>query len=270
MAYFLGRDVAVIITTESITDTEQIGVNGTQSGLCTAGASLDLVFAKEMENVDTDGFTQVSDLTGVDVSIGATDEDITYIGQKGTAKVEIKKEMTVSLTRKKKNNLWDTIFNGPTLAAALTNYATDQTFGARWGLDGSGAKLGDGLVNPKDCGDGTVEDVSCSDTVYNHAKTRECNYSSCVAGCNFDDKGCPSGCKTDDVTHYCGDGKCDSNESLDNCSQDCGTHTSCPVNDFTTDASACNYTKCISGCQWKDGCPAGGYGRRRSRPAGAL
>jgi hypothetical protein len=151
MAYFLGRDVAVIITTESITDGEQIGVNGTQSGLCTAGASLDLVFAKEMENADTDGFTQVSDLTGVDVSIGATDEDITYIGQKATGKVEIKKEMTVSLTRKKKNNLWDVIFNGPTFSGSLTSAPSANSFqGARWGLDGSGSKIGTGLVNPKD------------------------------------------------------------------------------------------------------------------------
>jgi len=157
MAYFLGRDVAVYITTESTGSNESIIIDADQAGRCTVGAMVGagLGFAEDMNSADTADYTAVADLTGVDVSIGATDEDITYIGQKGTAKVEIKKEMTVSLTRKKKNNLWDTIFNGPTLAAALTNYATDQTFGARWGLDGSGAKLGDGLSNPKDVGDGT-------------------------------------------------------------------------------------------------------------------
>tara|TARA_Y100000310_G_C20637440_1_gene791967 strand:- start:33 stop:731 length:699 start_codon:yes stop_codon:yes gene_type:complete len=154
MAYFLGRDVAVYITTESTGSDESININQAMSGKCTAGAAAaaGLLFAREMVSGATSSHSAVADLTGVDVSIGATDEDITYIGQKGTAKVEIKKEMTVSLTRKKKNNLWDTIFNGPTASGSLTNYSTDQTFGARWGLDGSGAKIGDGLSNPKDVG----------------------------------------------------------------------------------------------------------------------
>ena len=157
MAYFLGRDVAVYITTESTTADESINITEVMTGKCTAGAAAapGLLFAQDMDTTATSSYTAVADLTGVDVSIGATDEDITYIGQKGTAKVEIKKEMTVSLTRKKKNNLWDTIFNGPTDSGSLTDYSTDQSFGARWGLDGSGAKIGDGLSNPKDVGDGT-------------------------------------------------------------------------------------------------------------------
>lgn len=157
MAYFLGRDVAVYITTESTGTNESIIIDADQAGRCTVGAMAvaGLGFAEDMNSADTADYTAVADLTGVDVSIGATDEDITYIGQKGTAKVEIKKEMTVSLTRKKKNNLWDTIFNGPSLAATLTSFSADQKFGARWGLDGSGAFQGDGLVNPKDVGDGT-------------------------------------------------------------------------------------------------------------------
>ena len=157
MAYFLGRDVAVYITTESTGNSESINITAAMAGQCEAGAAAaaGLLFAQEMDTTATSTYTAVADLTGVDVSIGATDEDITYIGQKGTAKVEIKKEMTVSLTRKKKNNLWDTIFNGPTIASSLTNYATDQTFGARWGLDGEGASIGDGLSNPKDVGGGT-------------------------------------------------------------------------------------------------------------------
>ena len=153
MAYFLGRDVAVYITTESVTADQAIGVDGTQSGLCTADApgNLDLLFADDMASTATSGFTAVADMTGVDVSIGATDEDITYIGQKGTGKVEIKKEMTITLTRKKKNNLWDTIFNGPTFSGSLSSAPSTNAFhGARWGLDGSGAKIGVGLSNPKD------------------------------------------------------------------------------------------------------------------------
>jgi len=158
MAYFLGRDVAVYITTESTEATECINITEPMAGLCTVSTSgaAGLLFAQGMSVTPTSTYAAVADLTGVDVSIGATDEDITYIGQKGTGKVEIKKEMTVSLTRKKKNNLWDTIFNGPTASGALTSApALNQKFGARWGLDGSGAKIGTGLVNPKDVGGGT-------------------------------------------------------------------------------------------------------------------
>ena len=53
----------------------------------------------------------VSDVTGVDLSIGAVDEDITYFGFRNITKAEIKKETTVSLTRKKSGNSWDAIYN---------------------------------------------------------------------------------------------------------------------------------------------------------------
>tara|TARA_R100001594_G_C4018983_1_gene258716 strand:- start:313 stop:999 length:687 start_codon:yes stop_codon:yes gene_type:complete len=150
MVYFLGRDVSVVITTESATDTETVGISGNK---CVAGSTATdagTLFADDMSDATYSNYTAVADLTGVDISVGAMDEDITFIGQKGTGKVEQKKEMTVTLTRKKKDNLWDLIFNGPSDASFLTSFSADQSWGARWGLDGSGAKLGDGLVNPKD------------------------------------------------------------------------------------------------------------------------
>ena len=150
MVYFLGRDVSVVITTESATDTETVGISGNK---CVAGSTATdagTLFADDMSDATYSNYTAVADLTGVDISVGAMDEDITFIGQKGTGKVEQKKEMTVTLTRKKKDNLWDLIFNGPTDSDFLTSFSDDQSWGARWGLDGSGAKLGDGLVNPKD------------------------------------------------------------------------------------------------------------------------
>ena len=107
MAYFLGRDVSVTIGAGS-----DVGVNG---------SALD--FARtEFCNNEIAGLA-VSDLTGVDLGIGVTDEDITYMGSKTVLKAEIKKETTVSLTRKKSNNVWDVVFNG----------------GARWGANASGA-----------------------------------------------------------------------------------------------------------------------------------
>tara|TARA_R110000824_G_scaffold108320_2_gene255234 strand:- start:2959 stop:3675 length:717 start_codon:yes stop_codon:yes gene_type:complete len=159
MAYFLGRDVAVYLTTESVTDGEAIGTlqeDGVGASVCACAAtgSLDLIFADDMSATATSSHTKVAGLTGVDISIGATDEDITFIGQKGTGKVEIKKEMSVTLTRKKDDNLWDTIFNGPTKKTSLDPQpGTDQPEGARWGLGSTTAKLGDGMKNPKDVTD---------------------------------------------------------------------------------------------------------------------
>lgn len=159
MVYFLGRDVAVYLTTESDESGEAIGTDqlgGVGSSICKAEATgnLDLVFAEDMSAYATDDHTKVAGLTGVDISIGATDEDITYIGQKGIGKVEVKKEMSVTLTRKKDDNLWDTIFNGPTFSGSLDPAPTiNQPEGARWGLGNVTLKLGNGLKNPKDVTD---------------------------------------------------------------------------------------------------------------------
>ena len=154
MVYFLGRDVAVAISTESTVAANDVSV---ASGVCMSGAASGIRFAADMNGSTFASFTAgnglVEDLTGVYISIGAMDEDITYIGQKGTGKVEQKKEVSVTLTHKKKNNVWDVMFNGPSQAASLENFASNQKFGARWGLDmttDDSPYLGDGLSNPKD------------------------------------------------------------------------------------------------------------------------
>ena len=108
MAYFLGRDVSVKIKSPSYVGVTTAGVLDFGSGGVAFAASAG---------------TAVSDVTGIDLGIGVTDEDITYMGSKTVLKAEIKKETTVSLTRKKKDNVWDVIFNG----------------GCRHGEDGSAA-----------------------------------------------------------------------------------------------------------------------------------
>ena len=112
MAYFLGRDVKVYITTEdtvsgSFAGSSYNGVVGFSDVEGTAGA---LTFAYPRATA-TGSMTRVTDVTGVDLSIGAMDEDITYFGLRQVTKAEIKKETTVSLTRKKGDILWDAIFN---------------------------------------------------------------------------------------------------------------------------------------------------------------
>ena len=122
MAYFLGRDVAVTIAAG-----DDVGVTTDGSPLVTAldfdGTATDGAFCD-----DATAGLAVSDLTGVDLGIGVTDEDITYMGSKTVLKAEIKKETTVSLTRKKINNVWDVVFNdecrwGATGAAKIDSLA---------------------------------------------------------------------------------------------------------------------------------------------------
>ena len=167
MAYFLGRDVKVYIGTESDTANKNIGVlSGTAAGateisIAATGTTNFDTFAcslAEGATVADWGSTNVTDLVGVDVSVGAMDEDITYIGQKGTGKVEVKNEYTISLTCKKSNSTWDTIFNGPVASgAAEAQDDTVKKHGARWGLGGdfgnsteAAPLIVDGLANPKD------------------------------------------------------------------------------------------------------------------------
>ena len=123
MAYFLGRDVSVGLASE------QAGIDTTVSGTfvdtqhaslmtmsATSGTS-DVHFAG-VRATGTLGVgvgvlsVDVADVTGVDVSIGAVDEDISYFGYRSVTKAEIKKETTVTLTRKKKDAAWETVFNG--------------------------------------------------------------------------------------------------------------------------------------------------------------
>ena len=108
MAYFLGRDCSVYITTEDTAAASYalVAANGTVSFNTSASG---FTFAAPL-GTGTGG-TAEADITGVDLSIGAVDEDITYVGKRQVTKAEIKKETTISLTRKKKNISWDAIFN---------------------------------------------------------------------------------------------------------------------------------------------------------------
>jgi hypothetical protein len=113
MVYFLGRDVSVTIAAG-----DDVGVSGTAPAVVDFDGSADADFCNKLNA----GLT-VSDLTGVDLSIGVTDEDVTYLGSRTVLKAEIKKETTVSLTRKKSNNVWDVVFNGDCRWGAYNNAA---------------------------------------------------------------------------------------------------------------------------------------------------
>ena len=132
MANFLGRDVKVALTTED--SANGIGADGLVD---TADAAMFI------PSIDFEGGTAFAgalgvevtnpfaDVVGVDISLGAIDEDITYMGQRTVLKAEVKKETTVSLTIKKNTNFWDLVWNL-----------------SRWGLDTAGTDEHDGLTKP--------------------------------------------------------------------------------------------------------------------------
>ena len=142
----LGNKTTAVTTNPQITCANFTGGVSDPTGV--AGAN----FA---ENLDiSPAPAPVANLTGIDIGIGVTDEDITYMGNRTVLKAEIKKETTISLTRKKTDNVWDVVYNGPTAASeGWTGSAAETgTYGARWGvIEGSADNwyIMNGLANPK-------------------------------------------------------------------------------------------------------------------------
>jgi len=133
MAYFLGSDVKVALTTES----ESYGINVTET-TNNYSMAVTATITNGIEELSASNLATGSallDVTGVDLGIGAMDEDIAYMGHRTPLKAEVHKETTVSLSLKKKNGVYDCIFTGD----------KDGNIG-RWGVTGSA--LADGLSEP--------------------------------------------------------------------------------------------------------------------------
>ena len=144
MAYFLGRDVKVAMTTES--DDKAVGY---ASYAVAVAVSANTPTGMHDRNVNTsddaDGANvfntsyqttahetnPLQDVTGVDISLGTIDEDIAYMGQRTALKAEIKKETTVAITAKKSDNFFSALFND-----------------ARYGIESGGTSFTDGLTQP--------------------------------------------------------------------------------------------------------------------------
>jgi len=159
MAYYLGRDVDVFITTESkISNDCAIGVSASYDEcVCAsdAAAGTAIQFAPSMTDKAAVAKGRIYDLIGCDLSMTASDEDIgPFFGHINTQKIASgRKETTVSITRKKSNALWDTIFNGPTASADFEGSSTEAArMGARFGLangsESAAGKIGEGLDFP--------------------------------------------------------------------------------------------------------------------------
>tara|TARA_R100001082_G_scaffold110674_1_gene91317 strand:+ start:386 stop:1009 length:624 start_codon:yes stop_codon:yes gene_type:complete len=123
MVYYLGRDVKVYIANESAAATA-IYVHDTNLAIDNGDAGAPQTKFANPRSDPMAASGQVTDLTGVDLGIGATDEDISFMGLRSVLKAEIKKETSLTLTRKKKDSVYDVIFNG------------DGVKSLRWGCSG--------------------------------------------------------------------------------------------------------------------------------------
>ena len=122
MAFYLGKDVSVYISTENTT----LGVSPvtTTAGAGSVTNAASATFAGKLD-ATASCQTEQTDLTAVDLSIGAMDEDITYFGMRTALKAEIKKETSITLTRKKSDDLYDLVFDK--LRYGLTGTSVNDT-----------------------------------------------------------------------------------------------------------------------------------------------
>ena len=123
MVFFLGKDVTVKLSTES---NRGIGVTPAagSSSQITVSASPGTTFKiPASPGSEEEAFPQ---LTACEVSIGAMDEDISYFGMRSQTKAEIKKETTISLTRKKTDEFMDILFNEARFGALSGTTAADD------------------------------------------------------------------------------------------------------------------------------------------------
>ena len=93
MVYYLGRDVKVYIANES---TAQTGFYVHDTTLAIQSSGTGATKFAGARGSPMDSACQVTDLTGVDLGIGATDEDISFMGIRSVLKAEIKKETTLT------------------------------------------------------------------------------------------------------------------------------------------------------------------------------
>jgi len=160
MAYFTGRDVKIWVTTEHLTDGikfHQAGglkklttrIDGSFVGAPTVAQSLEMI-VPSLGNAGMNNWA-MTDITGVDVSIGAQDEDISFMGLRNVGKIEVKKDTSVSITRKKSDAGFTLLFQGKT-DSAVSN-TTHGNHSGRYGLVANPSSewmaISDGTVDPK-------------------------------------------------------------------------------------------------------------------------
>ncbi len=136
-----GLNFARDSTTGSV-DNLQSAIEGqSQSFTITQPTTLSLLLTTDMDRdlgivLSGDEKNVVPDVVGMELSTSSTDEDVAYFGQKTALKAEVKKETSVTITRKRTSGDWSVLFNkargGVTTftSSAQTAQSVDDVTGA--------------------------------------------------------------------------------------------------------------------------------------------
>jgi hypothetical protein len=166
MAFYTGKEVKVWVCTESVDSSTDIALgvktdagSGKNEmnifGSVSATASRPTeMFAAPYNHGADNADLNVRNLTGVDISIGAVDEDISYFQTANVGKIEIKKETSVTLTKKMTDKAFLVAYQGKVFVDDAEDGVGNHP--SRWGLKNS-TDISSGSSDPKhtlDAGDG--------------------------------------------------------------------------------------------------------------------
>ena len=161
MAFYTGKQVKVWLCVETSDSSKkalaviETGTGKNEMGIDTMTAATSAYRATEMFAAPFDGAgvsgLNVTDLTGVDVSIGSVDEDISYFQTANVGKIEVKKETSVTLTRKMSDKAFLVAYQGKVKAGDAEDSAGLHP--TRWGLK-TGTAIASGITDPKNTTDG--------------------------------------------------------------------------------------------------------------------
>ena len=129
--------------------------------------------AADRLQTDQDWSNVPANITGMDVSFGVQDEDVAFVGQRNVLKAEIKKDNSITLTRKKSNNTWAVIYND-----------------ARFGLIDHTVAIGEGLFNLPYTETFTVSGDTNTNTTFDSISAN----TSLAVGQSISGTGIPAGC----------------------------------------------------------------------------
>jgi len=141
MAYYLGSDVDVFMTTEhgtySVSGGAEIATAQSGSESPNIGAN-DGTPRTSIPDRATgiNAKSKITDVIGVDFTPGTRQEEISYMGKNTNLQAEIKKEMILTLTRKVSDNTFDVLFNTPARNGVFDTGGADGTGGTKTLHDG--------------------------------------------------------------------------------------------------------------------------------------
>ena len=123
MVFFLGKDVTVKMSTESNRGVGVTPAAGASNQVTVSASPSTTFLIPASPGSETEVFGQ---LTACELSIGSMDEDISYFGMRSQTKADIKKETTVTLTRKKTDEFMDVLFNEARFGALNNQGSADD------------------------------------------------------------------------------------------------------------------------------------------------